>query len=152
LFGHLLRYEPAWNPAPVADLPLLEDALFYLSAGALLVISAAAIARCSAATPVLSLALLVPVAVLVSPIAEDYHYVLMLLPMVAAAALLIRAPRPGWMAWLLFIGALVLLVPPWPFEQHPVEGWAALLYYPRVYGALLLWAALLVLSHRSQRA
>ncbi len=152
LFGHLFRYEPIFNPTPVTDAPLLENVLFYASAGALVLISVTTIARRSSPSLPLPIALLVPVAILVSPIAEDYHYVLMLLPITAAGAILLREPTRGWLPIILFVAALVLLVPAWPFEQQPVDGWSALLYYPRVYGALLLWAALLVLSRRTERA
>jgi hypothetical protein len=151
LFGHLFRYEPLFNPTPVVDAPLVEGTLFYLSAGALALVSATTIARRSSAPLLLPLALLVPVSILVSPIAEDYHYVLMLLPIVVAGVTLVRDPARSWLPWMMFIGALALLVPPWPFEKQPVDGWSALLYYPRVYGALLLWAALLLVSWRPQR-
>ena len=93
LFGHLFRYEPIFNPTPVTDAPLLENVLFYASAGALVLISVTTIARRSSPSLPLPIALLVPVAILVSPIAEDYHYVLMLFPITAAGATCYASPR-----------------------------------------------------------
>ena len=110
--------------------------------------SAPTAALAPAPTParlLLPIALVVPVASLTSPIAEDYHYLLDLLPLFVGATILwVERPR-AWVPWLLFAGAVLLLAPAWPFNVEFVDGWWALLFYPRVYGALLLWLALLAL-------
>jgi hypothetical protein len=79
-------------------------------------------------------------AILLSPVAEDHHYVLALLPLAVAASAVAR--RTTWRRGVdvvVIIIAAALLALPWPFNA-PIEGWAALAYYPRVYGALLLWS------------
>ncbi len=154
LLAHLLRQDPTWNPAPVAHLPVVADALWYASTVVLVGITVWALIglRRSVPSPVpsparllLPIALVVPVASLTSPIAEDYHYLLDLLPLFVGATIL-WAERPKSRApWLLFAGAILLLAPAWPFNVQFVEGWWALLFYPRVYGALLLWLALIAL-------
>ncbi len=151
LFGHLFRFDADWNPAPLANVPLVADLLWYLAVGALLTISAAVVrrARSSAGAPsparrMMPVALFVPLAIVASPIAEDYHYLLTLLPIaVLIVALLVE--RPAWPLWLALVAALALLGPAWPFNRQPVDGVVVLFFYPRLYGALLLWLALLTL-------
>ncbi|HYI21714.1 MAG TPA: glycosyltransferase family 87 protein [Candidatus Limnocylindrales bacterium] len=160
LFAHLLRQDEKWNPAPVADFPFAADALWYASTAVLVGVSAWALigmrrsdqlvtteskAQLSSARLMLPIAIVVPVASLISPIAEDYHYLLDLLPIFVGATILwVERPR-SWGPWLLFAAALVLLAPAWPFNVAQIDGWWALFFYPRVYGALLLWLALLAL-------
>jgi len=148
LFGHLLRYEPTWNPSPVLNAPVLAD-LLWIAAGATLgLTSMAAIVRAggpadSRIRALLPLAMLVPVAIIVSPIAEDHHYLLTLFPLLVGGAILAGERPRRWAPWIPFAAALLLLGPAWPFNRQPVEGWWALLFYPRVYGALALWVLLL---------
>ncbi len=154
LFGHLFRFEPGWNEGPVIDAPLLAEALWWLSVATLGIVSLVAVRRMpvesatrsgNGARSLLPVAIFVPVALVASPIAEDYHYVLALLPLIVGGALLVHARPSGRLPWLCFVGAVLLLAPPWPFNVQPIDGWWALLFYPRVYGGLLLWLALLAL-------
>jgi len=154
LFGHLFRLEPGWNEGPVLDAPILAEALWWSSVAALGTVSVVVVRRTRIAGPsdgrsmarsLVPLAIFVPVALVASPIAEDYHYVLGLFPVIVCGAILFRERPSSVPAWLCFLGAIALIAPPWPFNQQPVYGWWALLFYPRVYGALLLWLALLAL-------
>lgn len=45
--------------------------------------------------------------------------------------------------------AVLLLGVPWEFDVPVVAGWEALLHYPRVFGASLLWALGMSLLWRS---
>lgn len=148
LFGHLFRYDPTWNLAPALAAPLIADVLWAVSAATLVGISAVAIARHARAIdrPLLVLAVVVPVAILISPIAEDYHYVLALFPLAVAGAALLHDRGIGLGRLFTFVAAAALLAPAWPFNQLVIEGWWAALFYPRVYGAFLLWALLVYLA------
>ena len=102
LLTHLLRYDATWNRGPVADLPGLVGWLWWAGAGAMLVASglviwmgrsnyelritnyAPANGAYSPARALLPLALVVPVALVLAPAAEDYHFVLTLFPLVVA--------------------------------------------------------------------
>jgi hypothetical protein len=148
LFGHLFRYDATWNPGPVVEAPFLVDVLWALSAVVLIGISAWAIRRHSAleSTPdrlLPAIAVMVPIALLLSPVAEDHHYVLALLPLLTVTAVAVRCRKLDLLSAIALTGAVVLLAPPWPFNQERVEGWSALFFYPRVYGAALLWVAAL---------
>lgn len=161
LLMQLLASDARWNPVPAIDARWLVAPIWFGACVALAAVTALLIRRtdpaergthAQALTPfvlMLSFALTVPVAVLASPIAEDYHFVLMLLPLLVAARGVgpLRSPLP----WAVLALAAVLLGGPWPFNVAEVEGWRALLHYPRLYGALLLWALLAGLAWREGR-
>src|SRR5262249_53421023 len=85
------------------------------------------------------IALIVPVA----PIGEGYHYVLLFPAVVIAWWWFVRA-RPGREIGIALAVCTVLLCVPGRFywSDRLRDGWAALLAYPRVYGAVGLWGAL----------
>jgi hypothetical protein len=153
LFSHLFRYDATWNPAPAVGAPLIGEALWWISAAILGAISLLTLRRLAGAwsndgrleTALLPIALTVPAAILVSPIAEDYHYVQTLLSFVVAGWAASRQPsRP--LVTALLAGALILIGLPWPFANRAADGWWAVLFYPRVYGAFALWLSLVLLA------
>jgi hypothetical protein len=56
------------------------------------------------------------------------------------------APGPLLIGWGLFLVALGLLAGHWDYKVVEVGGWHALLHYPRLYGALLLWGLMIALA------
>lgn len=81
--------------------------------------------------------------VVLQPLAEEYHYTLLVLPLAVMAARVLRRPIVrADVAWLLLI--LSLLAIAWPYKLDGLTGsWAVLLGYPRLYGGWLLWAWLI---------
>jgi hypothetical protein len=83
--------------------------------------------------------------VLFAPLGEEHHQVVLLIPIVW----LILAWWSGYplsRATLILLGlALILYSVPFPIN-HPrlQQGWLALLAYPRLYGAWLVWLALVL--------
>jgi hypothetical protein len=74
-------------------------------------------------------------------VAQEYAYTLLLLPVAVALGRCAEMTGGGrWRtAWLAI--AIALLAAPLPYRDAAFEnGWLALLAYPRVYGAWLLWA------------
>jgi hypothetical protein len=184
LLAHLFQFDPVWNPYPLYHWPLLAQ---FLS----LVITLASLAltlwlgRNRAVTPLLFAALL-PLSVVLLPVAEEHHLVIVLIsifillnditfnqlrfapagfvnpaegsglanpppaglaagksPAAAKTDLLkLSTLRTFFSTELLLLGlALLLLMAPIPYEQPRWSaGWLALLAYPRLYGAWLLWA------------
>jgi hypothetical protein len=151
--AHLLRFDAAWNPGPVVDAPWLVTPLWLAAAGTVGAASAGAIwaaSRSDAAGParaMLSVAIVLPAATLLAPIAEQYHYTLSLLTIVVVGAILAleRFAVRWWAGWAV---GVALLGGPWPFNVHPVEGWIALAHYPRLYGAFVLWAVACLVARR----
>jgi hypothetical protein len=130
LWQHLFRHDAIWNPQPVADLPWLA------LAGSLLTTAAAC-----AALLLRGLSKQVQYgAVLLSPLAEQYHYVLVLLPfaLLCVHAHAIRSTRLGLV---LGMAALLLVTPVYYKGYSP--GWWALLDYPRLAGGWVVFLALL---------
>jgi hypothetical protein len=146
LFGHLLIYDAHWNPSPVADYPLLARALTL----ATLLLTLALSARWGRlnddrrAARALTLALFISLAVVSAPFAESYHYATALPALLVAGWWAWRSrtqsDTPHWIAWGVLVLAALLLGAPLPYKSSRLlAGWPALLAYPRVYGAYLLW-------------
>ena len=137
LLGHLFTYEARYNLAPLVNWPWLARSLSLIVVGLTLIFSM----RWGRFKdqPVLTLALLSALIVTNAPLAEGYHYMLALPSLIIAWGWAIRV-RPDWRAWLCLALATVLIGSPWPYKlpQLSVGAWA-LLAYPRVYGAFLLW-------------
>jgi len=131
---HWLRYDSQLNPHPVLNAPVLAS---ILTLGTAAIACFALIARRPPAY--VGYAAAVALVVLLSPAAEQYHYIVFLLPLAVL-----------WHeAWLLNSrGALcaacvATLLISWPINYkapHPV--WALLLSYPRLIGGWIGFAAL----------
>jgi hypothetical protein len=46
------------------------------------------------------------------------------------------------------VAAVFLLGAPWQYNVARVDGWANLVHYPRLYGALVLWLLMVALLFR----
>jgi hypothetical protein len=142
LFGHLFVFDATWSPRPLTDAPLLATVLTLLGM-ALAMAQSRRFERGapdSVAARLLALALFDSLVVTLAPIAEGYHYVLVFPAVVIAVSWAIER-RVGARSWLVLGASLVVLTAPQRLYSHPaIQGGAlALLAYPRVYGALLLW-------------
>jgi hypothetical protein len=161
LLVHLFRGDVRWNPEPLADLPWVADALWVVAGAALVGATWIAIRRGSPAAdrdPALRL-LPIGLAVLLGPLlipgVEDHHYLLAIVPLAAtgklvaddlavsrrASAVAATPRRAAPLAAAGVLGVVVaLLGVDWGFNAAPAPGLAAVLQYPRVGGALALWA------------
>lgn len=139
---HLSTLHPQHSPDP----PLLGSGPvpYLLGVAVILGLSVALGRRCRPGEDRgLGFALWTCAALLLAPVAEDHHFVLVALPV---AVLWQLGDRRLQAAVAL---ALLLLVPPWGFD-HPelLGGWRSLLAYPRVYGVGLLWLGCLEAAWR----
>jgi hypothetical protein len=86
----------------------------------------------------LTFATLMPLAIVLLPVAEEHHYVLLLIPLVVVGAELFK--HRSKFELVLFAAALLLLLAPISFKSEAYRaGWWALLAYPRLYAAWLIW-------------
>jgi hypothetical protein len=81
--------------------------------------------------------------IIFGPLSLDYHYTLALLPLALAASPstwpLLTWRSASWLAM-----AAMLIAAPLPYHDRRLEvGALALLGYPKLYGALLLWGFLI---------
>lgn len=142
LFGHLLVLDARWNPHPIADQHWLATALTLLAAGALFVISVR-VQRLGGARldeRLLSLAMVTALIVSTAPIAESYHYVLVLPAVVIAFWWALHRRLTLASRSILAAAGALLVVPLRLYTASTISsGGLAILAYPRVYGALVLW-------------
>ncbi len=173
LLTHLLRYDATFNQSPVANLPELAGWLWW--AGAAVMVAATTwvlwpvgnyelritnyeldnspvVGGPTSARLMLGSALIVPVALVLAPIAEDYHYVLALFPLLVVGKVLWdmysgerRSLQLAIDAAALLAAAL-LLSAPWRFNVFNVPdvvGWRVLIALSPA-----LWRAHPVGAHR----
>ena len=140
-FRHLFVYDEQWNPGPLVDLPRVGVVLSWIGAIVLLGVSTAvALMRRHAD---LLFAAFVLLGLVLSPVSLDYHYVMALL----SIALLLSHWQYRMVSWgglTLTVGAILIAVD-LPYRSAELaDGAWALLAYPKLYGALLLWGLALV--------
>jgi hypothetical protein len=139
-FAHLFRFDPTWNPNPIADWPALARLLTFLVTVASLTIT---LWRGRSAPVVKFFAALIPLSIVLLPVAEEHHFVILLIPIFSLIDdLRQHPPAAGGLSldYVLLGIALCLLVVPIRYDDLALSvGWWALLAYPRLYGAWLIW-------------
>jgi hypothetical protein len=142
-FLHLFRADPTWNPAPLWDFPSFGTALMLLSGLALIGATFAITGRADPGAITarqLGFAAWAILSVVLNPGASDYHYTLLLAPMALLVARWRAAGSPWSTGSALALGVLLVGLPlPYLSPALAAGGWA-LLAYPKLYGALVLWA------------
>lgn len=139
-FAHFLRFDARFNPTPLANLPALADVLTLLVVGVSLGLT---LWRSRSADLTLAFASATVLSVILYPVAEQYHYTLLLLPL---SILAVDITTRGASLRFIFIWALAtaLLALPLPYRDARLStGWLSLLAYPRLYGGWLLWGLLM---------
>ena len=127
---HLFIYNPIWNPDPLADWPMFASIIGLLIALEFVGISSWGSQRTSLEwTFCIGLLL----SLILVPVAEQHHYVL-LFPAFLLAVHSSNVPK-----WLLFVAAALIVLPLEYMNKNLSSGWWALLAYPRLYGAILLF-------------
>lgn len=133
---HWLRYDAQLNPNPIIDAPALAS---FLTIGTTAVACFALVARKRPAY--VSFAAAVALIELLSPVALQYHYILLLLPLTVLW-------HEGWLfrsAGALCSALVATVLIAWPMNyKAPHPGWAVLLSYPRLFGGWIVFAALLI--------
>jgi hypothetical protein len=137
LVHRLTVAHPTWNPRPLMDLGTLGVVLSWTAVLALVIVSAAW-ARRRTANDDATFAAFAILCLVTSPTSLDYHYVLAFLPI---AILLARSrARPTGVRTCLLALAVFLIAARLPYLSLRLnDGALALLAYPKLYGALLLW-------------
>jgi hypothetical protein len=139
-FQHMFSGDPQWNPVPLFQLPWLATLLTALVTLGVLVFT---IFKSRTAPLDLAFSSGLILSVILFPIAEEYHYSLVLFPLAVMAARLVLGPFT-WTSLILFAISLILIAAPLPYTSPSLnEGWLALLGYPRLYGGWLLWFLLI---------
>ncbi len=131
---HLFRYDATYNPAPVLDAPLLATALTLLT---ILLACLVLIFRMRSIS--LQFVAAVALSELLSPAAEQYHYIVLLLPL-AVLWHAVYESRDRVLALCALAATLLIAVPINYKAPHPM--WSLLHNYPRLIGGWVAFAAL----------
>jgi hypothetical protein len=137
-FRHLFGPGGAAVGEPALDAPLLGSVLSI--AVALLLFGTSLRAALRGASTACVFAAFVLLGLILSPVSSEAHYAMALLPIALLTSELRARDVPPVGAAVLALGTL-LIAAPFPFRSPRLaDGLLALLAYPRLYGALLLWA------------
>jgi hypothetical protein len=137
---HLFQFDAVWNPSPLIHAPALAT---ILTAGVIIAVLAVTIRLRASHVPAASIYVMgLALTCALNPIAEEYHYVLMVLPLcVMWGGVVQRRSLPLALAASMATALIVLAI---DYENPALaSGWSALLAYPRLYGGLLTWGVLL---------
>lgn len=141
LTQRLFQYTPAWNPNPLIDAPWLATVLRY---GLTIILVVVTLWQARKHDPLWLWPPALALMPILSPLAEVYHYNLLMLPIAVGIARLVER-KADLLTTGLIVAALLLLTASWWPSLHSQtgwDGWNGLLAYPRLVGGLLLWAAL----------
>lgn len=157
-FKHHFAYHTFWNPNPTVDFPLLGTVL---STGCLLLILCITllktrfwVTRSSFLTvhdlqPKILFGALITLNGLISPVTLDYHYALLLLPILL---LLQYLPVIGHFQKIIFLVAIFLLAIDYPYQDPSYsQTLLSLMAYPKLIGGLLLWGIFVARMSNSQK-
>ena len=142
-FSHLFQFDALLNPRPLSHRPLLA-AMLNLAVTVLAVAATLWRGRW-ASTPTarplgMLFAALMCLNVVLSPVAEEHNFVLLLIPLIILFDHFLATNH-----WLSMDGlglglACLLLMAPLPYKNPELGlGWLALLAYPRLYAGWLIW-------------
>jgi hypothetical protein len=149
LLRHLLTLDVQWSPNPLTAAPRLAALLGMALAAAMIALPL------YTALPKderdLSFAGFVFAGLALTPYSMDYHYTLALLPIFALLPWVREQRR--FLVWVVFIVAVVLIGADFPYRSPRLAAGAlALLAYPKLAGACLLWGLVVWGSWRSSSA
>jgi len=142
--SHMLRHDPRWNPEPIFDAPWLVRPMLLVAA---IAVAAAALPRIRRVRSEIAGSFMLVAGLIFSPRVEDYHFALAIPAVFVGWALVRNGSRAAGAVWL--VGAILLLFD-MPYKAAFLSrGMAALLAYPRLYGAVIMGCLLLSGSSRA---
>ena len=145
LLCHLLTPEVSWLEVGAPSLPWFAP-MILLAAGAVTLALSLPLAN---REPVAGAAALIVWGVLFAPLGEEYHQVVVLIPIVwLILAWWTGYPRSRASLIALTIALLLYSIPFPVNDPRFQQGWPALVAYPRLYAAWFVWLALMFLPGR----
>jgi hypothetical protein len=145
-FHHLMGGGAPGVGAPITHAPRLAAIATWATGALLLAVSTWVAVRRRANNAVF--AAFVLLGLLVSPVTSEAHFAMALLPIALLAAGLGATGTRGRDASMLFAGAFLVAAPLPTHSPALADGAAALLAYPKLYGALSLWTLAVVIAAR----
>jgi len=142
-FHHLFIFDAKWNPEPILNLKIVGILLTIISSLIILAVTIFNIIKYKKTD--LAFGLFIIAGLILNPASIDYHYMLILLPVLILIDWLRRKPSKN--LWILFGVSFILIALNIPYVSPKVTGsWLALFAYPKLYGAMGLWLLALKVS------
>ncbi len=140
---HMLAPDVLWQAADSLTLPWFAPVILVVLGVVALVLSLSLANR----EPMAAAGALIAWGILFAPLGEEYHQVVLLIPIVWLILTWWSGRPLSWPSLILLTLALFLYMVPFPIN-HPrlQQGWLALLAYPRLYAAWLVWLTLILSS------
>lgn len=157
-FSHLTSFEPKWNPYPLIDIPFLGKMLTIIFSIIILTAVSFYAYRMKKSDlssvkkpgkPYVVFAVFIIAGVILNPASLDYHYIILLLPVL----ILINELRKyhSKTLWVLLIIFYVMITERLLYGSPKLsEGWLAIFAYPKLYGALGLLGLFFWISFRDK--
>jgi hypothetical protein len=143
-FHHFTIYDKQWNTEPLFNLPILGNILTVIFSLVLLIVTSIKTIKFNKSD--LSFGTFVIAGIVISPASLDYHYVLILIPVVILFNWLKQ--NSSKLIWIMFIIFYLLIAFYLPYTSPKVtEGFLAVFAYPKLYGAIGLLGLLLLAAH-----
>ena len=143
---HFTTYDQQWNPEPLLKLPILGNLLSVIFSLSLIIVTSMNTLKFKKMN--LSFGAFIIAGIVISPASLDYHYVLLLIPIIILLDWLRK--NSNKLLWFTLFLFYLMICLPLPYSSLRVTGgvWA-ILAYPKLYGAIGLWYVSLLVSRRS---
>lgn len=139
-FLHLFTFNAQWNPSPILISPVLGNWLPKITF--IIMLGTSSYYAFQTHKSDLIFASFAVLSIILSPVSQDYHYTMLLVPIVILIARTREYPSL-WFGLILVIATVPIAVSfPYKSSQLTAGVWA-LFAYPKLYGGLILWIILL---------
>ena len=148
-FLHFTAYDVKWNKEPLFNLPILGNMLSVIFSLVVLIFTSIKTIKFNKKD--FTFGAFIIAGIVISPASLDYHYVLILIPVVIILNWLKQ--NPSKIFWIMFIIFYLLIALFLPYISPKITGglWAVFAY-PKLYGAISLLGLLLFASNHSSLA
>jgi hypothetical protein len=146
-FHQLTTFSKEWNPEPLFNLPLLGDLLSVFCV--LIIVAVSSFIAFKQNKSEMAFGIYVITGLIISPVSLDYHYTILLLPIL----ILINNIRKDStaMLWVLILISISLIAVYLPYASPRLaKGVWAFFAYPKLYGAIGLWGLFIRAAYRSE--
>jgi hypothetical protein len=146
-FHHLTTFNQQWNPEPLINLPLLGTVLLFFSV--LIIAGVSSIMAFKQKKSEMVFGVFIIAGLIISPASLDYHYTLLLLPILMLINNIRRdSTAMLWVMILIFISLIAAYLP--YSSPRLAKGIWAVFAYPKLYGAIGLWGLFIKAAYHSE--
>ena len=146
-FQHFTAYSQQWNSSPVINLPILGKILITIFS--LFLLTLTSIFSIKSSNKNVTFGAFIALGIIIGPVSLDYHYILMLIPILITVNSLRQ--NPNKLVWVLFLISYVLMAVYLPYISPKItRGLLAVFAYPKLYGALIILVLMMLALTRSK--